>query len=63
MHDGTPCGTIGITDDGTIYGLAPFSQIAGADPGDIVVLEFDLTTQVVTLFLGDDELLDSYGSG
>lgn len=63
MHDGTPCGTIGVTDDGTIYGLAPFSQIAGADPGDILVLEFDLTTQVVTLLLGDDELLDSYGSG
>lgn len=63
MCDGTPCGTVGVTVDGIMYGLGQFTQIAGADPGDIVVLEFDLTTQGVTLLLGDDELLDSYSSG
>jgi hypothetical protein len=62
MHDGIPCGTIGITEDGTVYGFSSFQQISGCEPGDIMVVEFNLSDRKATLVLGDEELLDLYGS-
>jgi hypothetical protein len=62
MHDGIPCGTIGITEDGTVYGFGTFQQISSCEPGDILVVEFNLSDRKATLILGDEELLDLYGS-
>jgi hypothetical protein len=31
--DDVPCGTIAVTDEGSIYGLSPFVQMSGADAG------------------------------
>lgn len=60
--DGLPCGNVMATDEGTVYGLGPFVDMSGADQGDILIIEFDLVEQAATLLLGDDELLDAYGS-
>jgi len=62
MRDGTPCGTIGVTEDGMVYGFGIFQQISGCEPGDILVVEFNLSDTKATLVLGDEELLDLYGS-
>jgi hypothetical protein len=63
MRDGTPCGTIGVTEDGTVYGFGPFLLLADCDPGDILVVELDLSDRKATLIPGDEELLDAYGAG
>jgi hypothetical protein len=60
-QDEIPCGTIGITNDGTAYGFGPFQRMTGGDPGDILVVEFDLQERKATLLLGSEELLESYG--
>jgi hypothetical protein len=59
-HDGVPFGTLGVTRDGSVYGLSAFQNQSGCDPGDILVIEFDLTESRVALVLGDEELLDRY---
>jgi hypothetical protein len=59
-HDGVPFGTVGVTQDGSVYGLSTFQSQSGCDPGDILVFEFDLAESRVTLVLGDEELLDRY---
>ncbi len=60
MPDGTPCGTLGVTKDGVAYGFATFQRLSGCDPGDVVVVEFNLEASTATLILGNDELLDTY---
>lgn len=60
LRDGTPCGTLGVTDDGSVYGFSSFQQVSACDPGDIVVVEFSLYDSTATLTLGNDELLDLY---
>ena len=60
-QDKIPCGTIGITDEGTAYGFGPFQRLTGGDPGDILVVEFDLQERRAALLLGSEELLESYG--
>lgn len=62
MRDGTPCGAVGVTEDGTVYGFSTFQQLSGCDPGDIVVVEFNLGDRNATLVLGNEELLDRYGA-
>lgn len=61
LPDGTPCGTIGVTDEGTVYGFGTLQQISGCESGDILVVEFSLSAGKTTLILGDEELLDRYG--
>ena len=60
MSDGTPCGTIGVTKDGTLYGFGAFQRLSGWDPGDLIVIEFSLENSTATLILGSEELLDTY---
>jgi hypothetical protein len=61
-HDAVPYGTLGVTDDGMVYGLSTFQSQSDCDPGDILVFEFDLAESKATLILGDEELLDRYAS-
>jgi hypothetical protein len=61
-HDGVPFGTLGVTQDGSVYGLSTFQNQSDCDPGDILVFEFDLAESKATLVLGDEELLDRYAS-
>lgn len=60
--DGTPCGTLGVTEDGTVYGFSTFQQVSGCDPGDVLVVEFNLSDRTAKLVLGSEELLDLYGA-
>lgn len=60
--DDLPCGTTAVTDEGSIYGLSPFVQMSGADAGDLLIIEFDIAGKGALLRLGDEELLESYGT-
>lgn len=60
MPDGTPCGTLGVTKDGLIYGFTTFQRLSGWDPGDVIVVEFNLENRTAKLILGNEELLDVY---
>jgi hypothetical protein len=51
-------GRIRVNDEGTSYGFGSFLRQRGADEGDILITEFDLTKNVALLRLGDDELLE-----
>jgi hypothetical protein len=51
-------GSIRVNDEGTSYGFAPFLRQRGADEGDILIAEFNLTNKVALLRLGDDDLLE-----
>jgi hypothetical protein len=57
-EDGVSHGTVRVNDEGTSYGFPPFLRQRGADEGDILIAEFDLTKNVALLRLGDDELLE-----
>jgi hypothetical protein len=57
-EDGTPHGTVRINDEGMSYGFGSFLRQRGADEGDILVAEFDLSGGGALLRLGDDELLE-----
>ena len=51
-------GAIRINDEGTSYGFGAFLRRRGADEGDILIVEFDLSRSEALLRLGNDELLD-----
>jgi hypothetical protein len=53
-----PIGTVRIDEDGTSWGYLPFLKRAGADDGDILLVDFDLTGGVATLSMSDDEELE-----
>jgi Sigma-70, region 4 len=57
-EDGVAHGTIRVSDDGSAWGFGRFLRQRGADEGDILIAEFDLTQHVAALRLGDDELLE-----
>jgi hypothetical protein len=57
-EDGVGHGCIRISDEGNSWGFGRFLRQRGADQGDILIAEFDLAQDLVTLRLGDDELLD-----
>ena len=59
-EDGLEYGTIGFSESpSTSYGYNPFLHRVGAEQGDILISEFDLNADIVTLKIGDFELLDS----
>ena len=63
-EDGLEYGMIAFTEGhGTAYGYNPFLQRVGAEQGDILVSEFNLTDETVTLRIGDLELLDAMDVG
>ena len=51
------CGTVVVDEKGTSYGYGPFIWRYGLDEDDILLAEFDLATNTVTLSLAADELL------
>jgi hypothetical protein len=51
-------GSIRISDEGTSWGYSRFLRQKGADQGDILIIQFDLTKNVAVLRLVDDELLE-----
>jgi hypothetical protein len=57
-EDAVSHGSIRVNDEGASYGFPPFLRQRGADEGDILIAEFDLTKNVALLRLGDDELLE-----
>ncbi len=58
--DGLSYGTIAFSKEhGTSYGYNPFLQRVGAEMGDILISEYDLTSEIATLRVGDLELLDA----
>ena len=58
--DGLAYGTIAFSEShGTSYGYNPFLRRVGAEQGDILISEFDLNAENVTLRIGDFELLDT----
>ena len=56
--DAVEHGSVRINDEGSSYGFGPFLRQRGADEGDILIAEFDLSGGTALLRLGDDELLD-----
>ena len=59
-EDGSLCGTIRVGEEGTSWGFGPFLSRNGADEDDILVADFDLANDAVTLRLGSDDLLEEY---
>jgi hypothetical protein len=57
-EDGVSHGSIRVNDEGVSYGFPSFLRQRGADEGDILIAEFDLTKNVALLRLGDDETLE-----
>jgi hypothetical protein len=57
-EDGVSHGTVRVNDEGTSYGFGPFLRQRGADEGDTMIAEFDLSKGSALLRLGDDELLE-----
>ena len=43
-------------EDGQVWGYSPFLARSGADEGDILIVEFDLTANTAILQLGDNEI-------
>lgn len=60
--DGTSVGQLGVTQDGTIYGFGAYLRRAGAEDGDTVIAEFDLTSSTAYLRLGGDEAISAMES-
>jgi Bacterial RNA polymerase, alpha chain C terminal domain/Sigma-70, region 4 len=58
-EDGVMHGTIRINDEGASSGFSAFLRQRGADEGDILIAEFDLSGSAALLRLGDDELLEA----
>jgi hypothetical protein len=54
-HD---CGTVVFNEAGMSYGYGPFVSRYGLDADDILLAEFDLSTNIVTLSTGTEELLE-----
>jgi len=52
------CGAITINDRGTSYGYGQFVRRYGVDENDVLLAEFDLDKQTVTLSVVDDAILD-----
>jgi hypothetical protein len=57
-EDSISHGLLRVNDEGASYGFTPFLRQRGADEGDILIAEFDLTKNTALLRLGDDELLE-----
>ena len=51
-------GKISINDSGASYGYGPFLRYIGADEGDFLVAEFDLTHARVILSLNDERMIE-----
>ena len=59
-ENGSPCGTVRVGEGGASWGFSLFLSRNGADDDDILVADFDLSGNTVTLRLGSDELMEEY---
>ena len=57
--DGTPVGTVAVK-EGTGWGIGPFFRCRGGEPGDTIVIVFDLKAKEARLSIGDDDLIEEY---
>jgi hypothetical protein len=55
--DGLKCG------NGFVWGFRRTLVNAGAEAGDVFVIEFDAQVRVATLYIGDEELADAFEAG
>lgn len=53
--------TISISESGQSYGYYPYLRFSGADSGDVLLAEFDLSKNHVALSLASEDDLDSAG--
>jgi hypothetical protein len=53
---GRKYGQVGITEDGSTYGAGPLLRRKGADPGDTMLCEFNLTGNTVLIRVGGEEV-------
>lgn len=60
---GTPCGQISVNEQGTSFGYTTFFRVAGAEPGDVLLIEFDLAEEHAYLSLTDEIALEDDQSG
>lgn len=52
------CGQIAVNDGGSSYGYGRFLRYSGADEGDTLLAEFDLSQRGVSLSIVDDAVLE-----
>lgn len=57
--DGSGLGTL-VIDGSTGWGIGPFFRRRGGEPGDVLVILFDLSTRVASVEIGDEDLLDKF---
>lgn len=55
------CGSVSVNERGASYGYGAFIRRIGIDENDVLLAEFDIASKVVTLSVGDEELLDEPG--
>ena len=58
-EDGSPIGTVVVQESGA-WGLGPFFTRRGGEPGDHLILVFDLAAHEAVVHIGDDDLLDQF---
>jgi hypothetical protein len=58
---GSPCGTIVVNENGTSFGYSPYLRMSGAEPNDVMLIEFSIQNEFVELSLVDDFVLDADG--
>jgi hypothetical protein len=59
--DGARIGTLTIRENGG-WGLGPFYTRRGGEPGDYLVVRFELATRTATVYLGGKDLFEEYRS-
>ena len=58
--NGSRVGTVSIDKKGTSWGYGPFLRKQGADEGDVLIIEFDLSSETAVLSLGGTEALEQF---
>ncbi len=58
-EDGSPIGTVVVQESGA-WGLGPFFTRRGGEPGDHLILVFDLAAHEAIAHIGDADLLDQF---
>ena len=59
VEDGSPVGTAVVQESGA-WGLGPFFRRRGGEPGDHLILVFDLAAREAVVHIGDADLLDQF---
>ena len=60
-EDGIAHGEI-VVKDHSMWGLGPLFRAAQTEPGDVLVLKFDLARSQAVAILGDESLIDAWAS-